>query len=107
MAFQHVVLIQFPRPLTTEELAWIDGLMAEWPHSIGGMQSIRWGLDVSGRSRGYQFGLVIAFDSEEAARRYQPHPRHQEFARWVTQQGGEVLAFDFPVLASRSWEQGR
>jgi hypothetical protein len=101
---EHVVLIQFPEDLTEQELSWIDGLLATWPEVIGGMRSLRWGLDVSGRSRGYQFAIVIAFESEEAARAYQPHPRHQEFARWVAGKGAQVLAFDFPVQPGRSRE---
>jgi hypothetical protein len=101
---EHVVLIRFPEELTADELTWIDGLLGSWPETIGGLTSLKWGLDVSGRSRGYQFGIVITFASDEAARRYHPHPRHQEFAQWVAGKGGEVLAFDFPVTAERARE---
>ncbi len=94
---QHVVLIKFPRDLEQAELDWIDQLLASWPQHIEGIVKHRWGLDVSGRSRGYQFGLVMEFESPDALKRYTPHPQHQEFAQWVASQGGEVLAFDFPI----------
>ena len=93
---QHVVLIKFPRQLGQDEVAWIDERLKAWPEAIEGIISHRWGFDVSQRSRGYQWGLVVEFASQEAEDRYHPHPKHQEFAQWVTQQGGEVLAFDFP-----------
>lgn len=94
---QHVVLVRFPRDLVPDEVAWIDQLLGRWPSAIEGIMSSHWGFDVSGRSQGYQWGLVMEFASLEAARQYQPHPLHQEFAQWVRQQGGEVLAFDFPL----------
>jgi hypothetical protein len=96
MDFQHVVLIKFPRALTDAERTWMDDLIGHWPETIGGITSLRWGWDVSGRARGYAFGIVITFVSAAAAAAYQPHPRHQEFARWVAQEGGEVLAWDVP-----------
>lgn len=101
-AWQHIVLIKFPRHLTAEETAWIDGLLTGWPKEIGGIHWHRWGFDTSGRSRGYQWALVMEFASDEALAHYTPHPRHQEFAQWVAQQGAEVLAFDFPVQPGSS-----
>jgi hypothetical protein len=97
VGLEHVVLIRFPEPMTDDERAWVDALLATWPAEIGGIASLRWGTDVSGRARGYQFAIVAEFVSAEAERAYQPHPRHQEFARWVAGRGGEVLAFDFPI----------
>jgi len=94
---QHVVLVNFPREVTSEESQWIDALLLRWPKEIGGIRSQHWGWDVSGRSQGYQWGLVMEFESEAAAARYQPHTLHQEFAQWVKQVGGQVLAFDFPL----------
>lgn len=94
---QHVVLIKFPRELAKGDVEWMDQLLASWPQAIDGIVSHRWGFDVSGRSRGYQWGLVMEFRSEEAEAQYHPHPKHQEFAKWVTRQGGEVLALDFPL----------
>lgn len=99
-ALQHVVLIKFPRELTEGEISWIDSLLARWPKEIDGIHWYRWGFDISGRSRGYQWGLVMEFESAQDLARYTPHPRHQEFANWVAEEGGEVLAFDFPVRDS-------
>lgn len=94
---QHVVLVKFPRSLTEAEVEFIDDLLGRWKSVIPGIESYHWGLDVSGRSRGYQWGLVMEFENAAVAAAYQPHPLHQEFAQWVAKEGGEVLAFDFPV----------
>ncbi len=96
-AMQHMVLIKFLHALSDEETAWIDQRLSQWPQNIPGIVWMRWGVDVSGRSRGYQWGLVIEFSSEEAESQYHPHPLHQEFAQWVAGKGAEVLAFDFPI----------
>ncbi|PSR34422.1 MAG: hypothetical protein C7B46_05770 [Sulfobacillus benefaciens] len=96
-AMQHIVLIKFAHPLKDEEIQWIDQRLSRWHEGIAGIVSIRWGQDVSGRSRGYQWGLVIEFSSQEAEDRYHPHPLHQEFAQWVAGKEAEVLAFDFPI----------
>jgi hypothetical protein len=100
MAFQHIALLRFPRDLTADELQWADRLIAGWPGLIPGIQTLSWGQDVSGRSQGFQFGIVIRFESRDHAAAYQPHPRHQEFATWAAERGAEVLAFDFPIPAS-------
>ena len=94
---QHVVLVNFSRDLTETEVGFIDGVLGRWKASISGIVSYHWGFDVSGRSRGYQWGLVMEFENQEALAAYQPHPLHQEFAQWAARQGGEVLAFDFPI----------
>ncbi len=95
-AMQHIVLIKFPQALTEADTRWIDAHLSLWLERIGGIARIHWGEDVSGRSRGYQWGLTIEFTSPEAESQYHPHPVHQEFAQWVAAAGGEVLAFDFP-----------
>lgn len=97
MAFQHIALLRFPRDLTADEVVWANRIIAAWPSVIPGIQTLSWGQDVSGRSLGFQFGIVIRFESPAHAANYQPHPRHQEFAAWAAQHGAEVLAFDFPV----------
>lgn len=94
---QHIVLLKFPRDLTDAEVTWINQLLSRWPEEIGGIDSQQWGFDSSGRSRGYQWALVMEFASAEAEAHYHPHPLHQEFAQWVAHVGGEVLAFDFPL----------
>ncbi len=97
MAFQHVALMRFPHTLATGELAFVDQLIRTWPETIGGIESVAWGTDVSGRAQGFQFGIVARFHSEAAAEAYQVHPRHQELVRWIRDRDGEVLAFDFPI----------
>lgn len=89
--------MRFPEPLSEGDLAWMDKVIGAFPAAIGGMESLAWGTDVSGRAQGYQFGLVVRFRDAAAAQAYQGHPRHQELVQWIRERGGQVLAFDFPV----------
>lgn len=97
MAFQHVALMRFPHTLAADELAWMNRVIRTWPEVIGGMESLAWGTDVSGRAQGFQFGIVVRFRDEAAAQGYQVHARHQELVHWIRDRAGEVLAFDFPI----------
>lgn len=93
---RHIALIKYPdpdRPGLREEAA---ELLEPFSSGIPGIRDFHWGFDVSGRSRGYHLGLVMAFEDEETLRAYTPHPLHQAFVQWNQSQGGEVLAFDFP-----------
>lgn len=101
-AMQHIVLIKFPQVLTEEDTRWINRHLSQWSERIEGIARIHWGTEVSGRSRGYQWGLTIEFVSAEAEAQYHPHPVHQEFAQWVAAANGEVLAFDFPLETTPS-----
>ncbi len=98
MSFQHVALMRFPHTLTPGDLAAMDDVIRAWPQAIGGIESLAWGTDVSGRAQGCQFGIVVRFRDEAAAQAYQDHPRHQALVHWIREHAGEVQAFDFPIL---------
>jgi hypothetical protein len=99
-AFQHVVLLRFPRELTPDEEAELRAIVASWPGEIGGFRALRFGRDLTGvRSRGYSHLLLCEFDSAEAHDRYQPHPAHQRFVERVRELGSESLAFDYELDA--------
>jgi heme-degrading monooxygenase HmoA len=97
---QHLVLFRFPGDLSPEDEKEMFAQVSAWPEKIGGFTRLRLGKDVSGRSRGYQYALMVEFEDEEAAKRYHPHPVHQVFAGWVADRGCEVLALDYPLDSS-------
>lgn len=93
---RHIALLRFPhadRPGLRDEA---ERYLKEFPAGIPSLRDFHWGWDTSGRSQGYQLGLVMAFDDAEQLAAYTPHPVHQAFVQWERQQGAEVLAFDFP-----------
>jgi heme-degrading monooxygenase HmoA len=99
---QHVVLFRFPRELTADEERWMFDIVGSWPKEIPGFTRLRLGRDVGGRSGGYDYLLLTEFESDEAMQAYFPHPRHQEFAKWVAEMQTEVLRNDYPLDDSTS-----
>ncbi|HUY98466.1 MAG TPA: Dabb family protein [Verrucomicrobiae bacterium] len=94
---QHLVLFRFPVRLGAVEVAQMRQQIAAWIGTIDGLRRVRFGADVSGRSLGHELGLMIEFDGAEQLAAYLPHPLHQQFATWVAERGGVVLAFDLPL----------
>lgn len=93
---RHIALIKYPDPDRAGFKEEVEALLRPFAAGIPGLRDFHWGWDVSGRSRGYTLGLVMAFDDSEQLKAYTPHPVHQAFVQWNARQGGEVLAFDFP-----------
>ena len=94
---QHIVLFQFPSELSEDDERQLFATVRSWPEEIGGFTALRFGRDVSGRSRGYQYALFVEFESKAAADNYFPHPVHIAFSDWVHELNCQVLAFDYPL----------
>lgn len=99
---QHVVLFKFPRELNADEERWMFEIVRSWLKEIPGFTRLRLGRDVGGRSGGYDHLLLTEFESDQAMQAYFPHPRHQEFARWVAEMQAEVLRNDYTLDDSTS-----
>lgn len=70
--------------------------VASWPREVGCMTRLRFGSDLSGaRTNGYSRLLYMEFESADDLRRYQEHPVHQAFHRWVMERQCTPLAFDY------------
>ncbi len=96
MPLQHVVLFSFPKQLSQDDYADMRAQVASWPGEIGGMTSLRFGADLTGaRTRGYSRLLYMEFDGPDELTRYQQHPVHQAFHRWVMERQCTPLAFDY------------
>jgi hypothetical protein len=96
MTLQHVVLFNFPEPLSASEEAEMREMIASWPAAIGLMSKCRFGTDLTGaRTRGYSHLLYMEFPSFDVLREYQAHPVHQKFLAWVNAHDCTALAFDY------------
>ena len=96
MTLQHVVLFSFPRELTEPEYDDMKRQVASWPAAIGGMSRLRFGADLTGaRTNGYSLLLYMEFAGTEELKRYQQHPVHQAFHRWILERDCTPLAFDY------------
>jgi hypothetical protein len=96
MTLQHVVLFSFPRELSELEYDDMKRQVASWPQVIGGMSRLRFGADLTGaRTNGYSRLLYMEFSGTEELTRYQQHPVHQAFHRWILERDCTPLAFDY------------
>ncbi len=96
MTLQHVVLFSFPRELSAPEYDDMKRQVASWPEAIGGMSRLRFGEDLTGaRTNGYSRLLYMEFAGPDELKRYQQHPVHQAFHRWILERNCTPLAFDY------------
>lgn len=93
---QHVVLFSFPSDLSENDWADMRSMVREWPTEIGGIDRIRLGPSINTeRTRGYQYLLYMEFADVDALVRYQQHPVHKKFHKWVLDRECTALAFDY------------
>jgi hypothetical protein len=96
VSLQHIVLFSFPEPLSEADAAQMRSMVASWPHEIGLMTRCRFGTDLTGeRTRGYAYLLYTEFPDQQALRRYQEHPVHRAFLKWIIDRDCTPLAFDY------------
>jgi hypothetical protein len=96
VSLQHIVLFSFPQDLSAEDDAEMRRHVESWPGEIGGMTAVRLGRSINEeRTRGYQYLLYTEFPDVETLVRYQQHPVHQRFLRWVIERDCTPLAFDY------------
>ena len=93
---QHVVLLNFPEPLSDADDAYLRSAVEGWSQTIGIATEARIGADLTGaRSRGYDYLLFTVFPDLEALQAYTVHPVHQEFVAFLEAHDCERLGFDY------------
>jgi hypothetical protein len=96
MTLQHIVLFSFPQPLSDQDAATMQAMVASWPSEIGLMTRCRFGTDLTReRNRGYDYLLYTEFPDAAALREYQDHPVHVRFRDWIIERECTPLAFDY------------
>jgi heme-degrading monooxygenase HmoA len=94
---QHVVLFNFPQDLSAQEEQEMERHIRVWPDTIRGLIGLRFGKDVGGRSKGYDYLLLTEFENEEAHQAYYSHHSHVDFSEWVAAHGAELIRVDYPL----------
>ena len=94
---QHVVLFKFAESLSDAEEKEMFERIGDWPKTIDGFTSLRFGKDVSGRSGGFDYLLLTEFESEEAHQAYYSEPAHVAFSEWVFSHDVEVIRVDYAL----------
>lgn len=68
-----------------------------WPEAIDGFTGLRFGKDVGGRNRGFEYLLWTEFESEEAHQAYYSQPAHVAFGDWIKDMGADIIRVDYAV----------
>ncbi|MFN3867142.1 MAG: Dabb family protein [Demequina sp.] len=92
----HVVLTQWRSGTPSEALADLPEMIDRFPAEIPGVVSVVHGASVSheGLEAGYDWGLVVTFDSPEALDGYLPHPAHLPVAGVIGEWAERLAVFD-------------
>ena len=69
---EHIVLLKLSRALSAEEVTTVKSLAG----AVEGVQSISCGANYTHRGQGFNYAVVVRFDSAEAEVEYQSHPEH-------------------------------
>jgi hypothetical protein len=92
---EHLVWFRLNDDVTPEQKEGMKNALRALKNQIDGIEHIAVGEDFSGRSRGFQLGLVVRFASREALEIYGPHPAHQAFVNGHKHLWNDVMALDF------------
>jgi hypothetical protein len=92
---EHLVWFKLKDGVTEEQKQALLNGLRNLQGQIDGIEHLACGEDFSGRSNGYQLGLVVRFSSRQALDDYQPHPAHQAFVNEFRPLWDSVLALDF------------
>jgi hypothetical protein len=94
----HTVWFQLKDGVSAEDRAAMQQSLRALRGEIDGILHLGCGEDFSGRSGGYQIGLVVGFASRAALDAYGPHPKHQAFIEQFKPMWEDVKALDFDAL---------
>ncbi len=91
----HLVWFKLKEDVSREEIAELKANLQEMIPQIPQIIELACGEDFSGRSRGFDFGLLVKFASREDGQIYDKHPVHQAFIAKSKHFWREVMALDF------------
>lgn len=95
-AVVHVVLTQWRSDAPSEALAEMKEIVDRFPAEIPGVVSVVDGASVSaeGLEAGYDWALVVTFESASARDGYLDHPTHLPVAAVIGQWAERLVVFD-------------
>ncbi|WP_210479221.1 Dabb family protein [Naasia sp. SYSU D00948] len=94
----HVVLVEWRDDVSADAQERVREAARAMVGRIPGILRLDEGPSVSpeGLEQGFEWGLVITFDSEEARDGYLPHPVHRVLAEQIGAGAERVVVFDLP-----------
>ena len=93
----HLVWFKLREDISDSEIEQLTANLLEMPAKIPQIIEMACGRDFSGRSRGFEFGLSVKFETREDGQIYDKHPDHQAFIAKSKHFWTDVQALDFEV----------
>ena len=92
----HVVLVRWKPEVSRAELDHLKELAVAFPDTIPGVMAVHCGTSTSpeGLEGGFEWALVVGFESSSARDDYLPHPAHQPVAQLISRWAEEFVVFD-------------
>ena len=91
----HQVWFKLTNPGADAQREQIEAGLNALPALIPEIVELHCGPDFSGRSRGFELGLLVVFHTREDGQIYDKHPDHQTFIAQNRHLWSEVMALDF------------
>lgn len=101
--FEHIVIFRFKEALPSEQQRELVTTLLAFQQQIPGIVGLSAGLNETGEVQNvhnYTLGLRITFQSQEALKRYLPHPAHQAFVQKLDGLVENVVVMDYPLVTS-------
>lgn len=92
---EHTVWFKMAQGTGSEERAQLMAGLRALKLQISEIEHLACGEDFSGRSRGFEVGLVVRFKDRAGLEVYGPHPMHLVFIENCKHLWSEVQALDF------------
>lgn len=92
---EHLVWFKLKDGVTTDEKGAMMSALRALKHQVPDILHLACGEDFSGRSHGFEIGLVVRFATRAALDAYGPHPDHAAFGNNFRHLWDEVRALDF------------
>ncbi|RYX81464.1 Dabb family protein [bacterium] len=91
----HMVWFKLRDDVSSEDKEFLKSQLEGMIPLIPEIVELHCGEDFSGRSRGFQWGLLVKFNTREDGQIYDKHPDHQAFIGRCKHLWLEVQALDF------------
>jgi len=91
----HLVWFQLREGASNEDKETLSRELHALPAHIPQIVELACGEDFSGRSRGFEWGLFVRFQTREDGQIYDKHPEHQAFIARCKHLWNDVQALDF------------